>query len=291
MTFEGHVEPLLIFTFLNAILALGFYVTLTSGLISIGHAAIAGMGAYASAVLTTNFGWPFVPAVVLGVFVGIMVGLVLGLVTVRMNLLVSSLVTLGFGETMSVIAYNIPYLGGANSFGGIPLYTNISVAFVALLIAIYVVWRFDGSRLGVAARAIRDNPLAASAMGANVRSVRSLTFALGGGLSALAGVISAHYTLAVNPGDLGFWKSFYIQVYVILGGSYTPAGPLLGAFLLTPLVELLRFAGPLRFAVYGLVIVLALMLRPQGLLTRRPTGSPSRLHGVGVLFGRLIGRH
>lgn len=274
VTYE-HWEPILIFACVNAMLALGFYITLSSGVLSVGHAAIAGMSAYASAVLTTNFDWPFVAAVLVGVAIAGVVGLLLGVLTVRMNLLVTSLVTLGFGETMSQVAYSVPYLGGANSFSGIPLRTTLPVAALCLALAVYVVWRFDASRLGIAARAIRDNAVAAAAAGADVVWVRSLTFGIGGALSGLAGAISAHYTLVVSPADLGFWMSFYIQVYVIFGSSYTLGGPILGAFVLTPAVELLRFAGPLRFAVYGLVILLVLIVRPQGLLTRRPLGHPS----------------
>jgi branched-chain amino acid transport system permease protein len=269
-------EPILIYTMINAILALGFYVTLTSGMLSVAHAAAAGMAGYTAGILTTNFHWPFLGAVLVGICVAALVGAFLALVTIRMSLLVSSLVTLGFGETMSVIAYNIEYIGGANSFSGIPLYTNLQVAIAALLVTLYIVWRFEGSRMGFAARAVRDNQLAAAANGISILRVRLLAFSLGTALSGLAGAISAHYTLVVNPADLGFWPSFYIQVYVIFGGSYTMAGPVFGAVLLTPLTQLLRFADEYRFAVYGLVILLVILLRPQGVITRVPTGGKPR---------------
>jgi branched-chain amino acid transport system permease protein len=249
-------------------------------MLSLAHASVAGIAAYTSAVLTTNFNWPFAPAIAVGVALGAGIGLLLGLLTARMNLLVSSLVTLGFGETVSVVAYNVDYLGGANSFSGIPLYTTLPVALAAFLLTAYVVWRYSGSRLGLAAAAVRDNPLAASANGIDVRWIRALTFSLGAAIAAFAGAISAHYTLVVNPADLGFWPSFYIQVYVIFGGSYAMLGPIAGAFLLTPLTQLLRFAGPYRFAAYGLIILLVIMLRPQGLIARVPTGVQPRLLGI-----------
>ena len=273
MTSFAFWEPILIITMINAMLALGFYVTMSSGILSVAHAAAAGMGAYAAAVLTTNFHWPFACAVAVAILVGGAVGAGLALVTVRMNLLVSSLVTLGFGETMSVIAFNIDYLGGASSFAGIPLYTNLAVATASLLLTIYAVWRYDGSRIGLAARAVRDNPLAAAANGIDVLSTRLVAFSLGAAIAGFAGAISAHYTLVVNPADLGFFPSFYIQVYAIFGGSYTMWGPILGAGVLTLLPQLLRFAAVYRFALYGLSIVLVVLLRPQGLLTRVPTGA------------------
>jgi len=268
MTSFAFWEPILIVTMINAMLALGFYVTMSSGILSVAHAAAAGMGAYAAAVLTTNFHWPFAPAVVVAIVVGGVVGAGLALVTMRMNLLVSSLVTLGFGETMSVIAFNIDYLGGASSFSGIPLRTTLGVTTGSLLLTIYVVWRYEGARIGLAARAVRDNPLAAAANGIDVLRTRVIAFRLGAALAAFAGAISAHYSLVVNPADLGFFPSFYIQVYAIFGGSYTMWGPILGAWVLTFLPQLLRFAAVYRFALYGLSIVLVILLRPQGVLTR-----------------------
>ena len=287
MTSFAFWEPILVVTMINAMLALGFYVTMSSGILSVAHAAAAGMGAYAAAVLTTNFRWPFVLALVVAIGVGGAVGAGLALVTVRMNMLVSSLVTLGFGETMSVIAYNVEYLGGAASFTGIPLYTNLGVAAASLLVVIYVVLRYDASRIGLAARAVRDNPVAAAANGIDVLWTRVVGFSLGAAIAGFAGAISAHYTLVVNHADLGFFPSFYIQVYAIFGGSYTMWGPILGAGVLTLLPQMLRFAAVYRFALYGLSIVLVILVRPQGLLTRVPRGAtpmfavfhrPRRIH-------------
>jgi branched-chain amino acid transport system permease protein len=120
--------------------------------------------------------------------------------------------------------------------------------------------------------------------------VRTLAFSLGTAISGLAGAVSAHYTLVVNPADLGFWPSFYIQVYVIFGGSYTMAGPVFGAALLTPLTQVLRFAEDYRFAAYGLVILLVILLRPQGVITRVPTGRvPRILRGFGRKSKTLAG--
>jgi branched-chain amino acid transport system permease protein len=287
MTSFAFWEPILVITMINAMLALGFYVTMSSGILSVAHAAAAGMGAYAAAVLTTNFHVPFALAVVGAITVGGLVGAGLALVTVRMNMLVSSLVTLGFGETVSVIAFNVDYIGGAGSFAGIPLYTNLRVAAGSLLVVIYVVWRYDASRIGLAARAVRDNPLAAAANGIDVRWTRVVGFSLGAAIAGFAGAISAHYTLVVNPADLGFFPSFYIQIYAIFGGSYTMWGPILGAGVLTLLPQVLRFAAVYRFALYGLSIVLVILWRPQGLLTRVPTGATPRI----PLFTRLRRLH
>src|SRR5262249_59987319 len=92
---------------------------MSSGPLSVAHAALAGMGGYLGAVLTTNFGWPFALAILAAMLLGLVTGMLLGLLIVRMNELVAGLTTLGFGETMAVIAFNIDYIGGAKAFIGV----------------------------------------------------------------------------------------------------------------------------------------------------------------------------
>src|SRR5438034_8421199 len=151
--------PVLITAGINSIIALGLYITMSSGPLSVAHAALAGMGGYLSAVLTTNFGWPFPLAVGAGLLLGLFTGFVLGLLIVRMNELVAGLTTLGFGETMAVIAFNIDYIGGANAFTGIPMRTNLPLVYAVLAGVLFAAWPYDHSRLGFPARATRDRPI------------------------------------------------------------------------------------------------------------------------------------
>jgi branched-chain amino acid transport system permease protein len=216
-------------------------------------------------------GLPFLPAILAAVALAGVFGVLISLATARMSELVQSLATLGLGETMSVVAYNVRSLGGANSFSGIPADTTLKVALIALLVSILIVWFFDRSLTGTAARAVRDSPAAAAASGVRLLQMRLLTFALGAGLAGLAGAVSAHYTLVVSPGDLAFPQSFSILIFVLFGGSYALSGALAGAFLLTVLPELFRFSVNYRFVFYGLAVVLIVLLRPQGLITRRGT--------------------
>lgn len=291
----GFWEPVLILAGLNAIIAIGVYITLMSGQASLAHAAFAGIGGYTAAVLTTNFHVPFPLAILAGASVGLVVGALLSLVTMRMSLLVVALTTLGFGETMVVIAFNIEYLGGAQSFSGIPLYTSIGLVYAVLALVLFVTWRFDHSRLGLAARAVRDSSVTAAAMGINVPLVRILTFALGGGIAALGGGLSAHYTLVINPGDMSFFESFRYKLFVLTGGSYTFLGPLAGALALTLLPEALRVAlalsdvlsQSLRFMIYGIIVVLVVIWRPQGVITRVPTGVRARFPWPGRPAARV----
>ena len=282
-------EPVLIFTLLNVTMALGLYVTALSGQLSMATAAIAGVAAYISAILTAKWGWPFLPAIVLAAAGGAAVGAVLALITLRMRDFILKLTTLAFGEAMSVLAFNWDYIGGANSFTGITLYTTLPECVAAALLSLYVAWRFDGSRLGFAARAVRDDALAASAMGVSTMRVRIITFALGSALVGVGGAMQAHYLLVISPSDLGFFVSLNFVIFLLFGGLQTLWGPVLGATVLTALPELLRFTSQYRLIVYGLIIVLVVLVRPEGLLTRRPTGQARRLFGRTLVPERPVG--
>jgi len=281
-------EPIIIFTLLNVVMALGLYITALSGQLSMATAAIAGVGGYASAVLTVKFGWPFLPAVAAAALAGATVGTLLALVTLKMRDFILKLTTLAFGEALSVLAFNWDYIGGANSFTGIGLKTTIWTALAATLIALYVAWRFDGSRLGLASRAVRDDPVAASAMGVSIAAMRSITFALGGALVGMGGAIQGHYMLVISPHDLGFFVSLNFIIFLLFGGLQTLWGPVLGAVLLTALPEMLRFTNEYRLILYGLIIVLVVLLRPDGLLTRTPTGRAVRILGYTLVPARPV---
>src|SRR6478672_1093650 len=274
-----YFEPILIFTLLNVTMALGLYITALSGQLSMATAAIAGVGAYASAILTAKWGWPFLSGILFAAVIGAAVGALLALVTLRMRDFILKLTTLAFGEALSVLAFNWEYIGGANSFTGIGLKTNVWTAAAAALISLYVAWRFDGSRLGFACRAVRDDPISASAMGVSIALTRSVSFALGGALVGLSGAIQAHYVLVVSPHDLGFFVSLNFIIFLLFGGLQTLWGPMLGAVLLTVLPETLRFTNEYRLILYGLIIVVVVLRRPEGLLTRTPLGRELKLFG------------
>jgi len=281
-------EPVIIFTLLNVVMALGLYITALSGQLSMATAAIAGVGGYGSAVLTVKFAWPFLPSVVLAALAAAIVGAFLALVTLKMRDFILKLTTLAFGEALAVLAFNWDYIGGANSFTGIGLKTTIWTALAATAIALYIAWRFDGSRLGLASRAVRDDPVAASAMGVPIARMRTITFALGGALVGMGGAIQAHYMLVISPHDLGFFVSLNFIIFLLFGGLQTLWGPVLGAVLLTALPEVLRFTNEYRLILYGLIIVLVVLLRPDGLLTRTPTGRAIRILGFTLVKARPV---
>lgn len=282
----GFFEPILIFTLLNVTMALGLYITALSGQLSMATAAIAGVGGYLAGVLTVKFGMPFPIAVAAATVAGSMVGATLALLTSKMRDFILKLTTLAFGEALAVLAFNWDYIGGANSFTGLQLQTGLGTCTLAVAVALFVAWRFDQSRLGLAARAVRDDPLAAGAMGISVPGIRITTFALGAAIVGMAGAVQAHYVLVVSPSDLGFFVSLNYIIFLLFGGLQTMWGPVLGAVLLTVLPEALRFANEYRLIVYGAIIIAVVLWRPDGLLRRVPLGVPQRLFGFDLRRAR-----
>jgi len=272
---------------INAIITMGVYFSNSAGALSAAHAAIAGMGAYTGAVLTTNFDWSFPVAILAGALVGFAIGVLLSLATLRMNELVAGLTTLAFGETMVIIAFNLDYIGGANGFIGIPLETTCNVVYLLLALVVFIAWRFDRSRLGYAARACRDNVHAAAVMGINTAWVKTVVFALGGSIAGVGGVLRAHYVLVQSPDDMGFFFSVNYLIFWVFGGSYTLWGPVFGALFLTILPECLRFSLYDRFIIYGVILTAIVIVRLQGVITRVPLGRrPALFEALARLRGR-----
>lgn len=251
---------------MNAVAALGVYISLMSGQLSAGHSAFLGIGAYSSALLTSEFGWPLAAAMAVAFCLCFVVGAFLSLVIIGMTELVMALVTVGLAQTMVVVAQNAEFVGGANGLSGIPFKTSLTLAVGVLLAAMLVTAFLERSPFGLAARAIRDNRITAESMGISISFVRALTFGAGAAVTAVAGVLYAHYVLFVDPELMGFPEGLALLVFVLLGGSYTFLGPVVGATLLTLLPELLRFTIAGRLVLYGALIALIILVRPKGLL-------------------------
>jgi branched-chain amino acid transport system permease protein len=264
----GFWEPVIVIAAINVILICGLYITALSGALSTATAAFAGVGGYVAAVLTTNLEWPFVPALAAATVVGAIIGCIVALVTLKMKDFVLKIATLAVGEALSIAAFNIKYVGGANGFSGIPLYTTMTWVLGVAALSIFVAWRVDKSRIGLGARAIRDDMVAAASTGISLRTVRLVTFGIGSALIALGGALLAHYVLIISPSQLGFLYSLNYIVFLLAGGIQTLWGPVLTAILLSGIPELLRFANEYRLIAYGLIIVAVVMWRPEGLITR-----------------------
>jgi branched-chain amino acid transport system permease protein len=246
----------------------GVYVlTGMTGMFSIGQAAFMAIGAYTSGILVVRAGFPFPLACLAAVFIATLVGFLVGLPTVRLRQDYISLVTLGFGEAItSFLNQSAQLTGGAAGFSGIPPITTFPLALVSTAVVICVVVWFKTSKYGRQCIAVRNDELAAKAVGINVPRTKMIAFLLSVAVSAWAGCLYAFYTTYVDPSVFGWRKSADWVIMVFFGGINSLTGAVLSAFILTGLPELLRFLARYRSIFYALLVLAVINFKPTGLL-------------------------
>ena len=264
--FDAYTSQVLTFIGINCILALSLYVTVLAGQLSVGHAAFMGIGAYTSTLLVTKWSIPFFLSAPAGAVMGGLFGILIGLPTLRLKDLYLVIATLAFNIIWVVIVMNIETLGGALGIFNVPKATDNTVVFGSLAVMVFFFYRLQDSRLGRAFRSIQEDEAAARAMGVNAVYYKVYAFSLGAFLAAYAGALYAHFVTFISPHDFEVDRSIEILLFVILGGSQTYLGPLFGAVLLTLAPEFLRFLAEYRLLVYGLMFVVIMLLRHEGLI-------------------------
>lgn len=271
-----------------------------TGQFSLGHAGFMAIGAYVAASVT----WAtsamahspiaaaivFALALVAGGIVAAAAGLGVGLPTLRLRGDYLAIVTLGFGEIIRVIlqttdtlarhfgksgiANALENMGGASGMKGIATLTNIGWAFGLAAVTVYVIGTLVNSTYGRGFIAVHDDEVAASAMGINPTRYKVTAFVIGAFFAGIAGGLYAHHKSFLSPSGFDFMKSIDIVVMVILGGMGRTPGVILAAVVLTVLPEMLRPFADYRMIIYSLLIILLMLLRPQGLFTfgKAPVG-------------------
>jgi branched-chain amino acid transport system permease protein len=292
-SFSGSYNPY----FLDIAVSCGINITLAvslnlingyTGQFSLGHAGFMAVGAYVAAMLTTTFGAALLPmlagqqwllfalALLAGAMAAALAGFIVGMPSLRLKGDYLAIVTLGFGEIIRVVLQNIDAVGGPRGMIGIPAYTTLFWAFGLAALVIYVVWAMVHSTHGRGFIAVADDEIAAEAMGINSTRYKIKAFLVGAFFAGLAGGVYAHFKQYIVPQGFGFDRSVEIVVMVILGGMGNTAGVIVAAILLTVLGEWLRQFGDLRMILYSLLIIVMMILRPQGLfiwpLRRRTAG-------------------
>jgi branched-chain amino acid transport system permease protein len=250
----------------NALLALSIWLTLACGMLSLANAAFMGIGAYAAALLTMNYGAPFAVALAGGMAAPALVAAIIGLPTIRLSGIYIAMATLGFGEVVRVAILNTDTItGGALGLNGIPQLTQWWHVLLAVVLVVLLLWRLRASRIGRAFDAIRGDETAAALMGIDVRATKMLAFVMGGAIAGLAGALNAHLTFFIGPSEYGFDRGVDILTMTILGGIGSLTGPLIGSTVLTLLPEMLRGFTDFRLVVNGLILVLIVLFLPQGI--------------------------
>lgn len=254
---------------INGLLALSMYVVLAVGQLSIGQAAFMGLGAYSSALMTLKLGMPFWAVLPLSVVVPVAFAAVVGVPTLRLSGVYLAIATIGLGEVLRAVYLNVDQLGGALGLSGIPQRAEAWMIYGLLVLALLVLWLVGRSHIGRAMEAMREDETAAQVMGVNVRRYRMGALLASAVLAGLAGCLSAHVSSFIGPNEYGFEPAVTILSYALLGGIGTPIASVVGAWVLTLLPELLRGLADVRLVINGIIIVLAVLFLPGGILPFR----------------------
>ena len=267
---------------INALLALSVWITLYAGQLTLGNAAFMAIGAYGAALLGMRLGVPFPLGLVLGAGLSATLALPLGLAVFRLRGVYLAIATIGFGEVVRVLLLTLPFTGKALGLNGIPPLTELWHIYLSLVVVAYVLWRVQGSTVGRAWAAIREDEIAAASQGVAIRRYKLAAFVAGAAIAAWAGGLSAHLNFSIEPGDFGFTRAVQILVYAVVGGTPSVAGPILGATLLTALPEILRPLREYRDIFAGLILMGVIIYLPRGLVTLAELRKTRRLQEIGA---------
>ncbi|MEA4811634.1 MAG: branched-chain amino acid ABC transporter permease [Anaerolineaceae bacterium] len=262
------LSSILTFIFITIVSVTGVYIlTGLTGMFSLGQASFMALGSYVSAILVTKLGVPFVPACTIAVIVSVLIGFIVGLPTVRLRRDYISLVTLGFGEAITALLNQFTSLtGGASGYTGIPKITNLTIAGVSAFVCIALAAYFKNSKYGRQCIAVRNDELAAKAMGINAPRVKMIAFLTSVAVTAFSGCLYAFFTTYVDPTLFGWKKSADWIIMVFFGGSNSLTGSILGTFLLSGMPEVMRVLSEYRSVVYAVLVLLIINFKPTGLL-------------------------
>ncbi|MGE5189144.1 MAG: branched-chain amino acid ABC transporter permease [Gemmatimonadota bacterium] len=253
-----------------------------TGLFSLGHAAFYGIGAYTAAFLMKSYGGgseaAFLAAVLCGGGAAAAAAVLVGVPTMRLTSDYLGIATLGFGVIMKVVFDNadalLPELGGARGMTGIAKMTSVPWALGFLAVSTLVVRNLVHSSYGRALTSIREDETAAGTMGIDVFRYKLAGFTVGCAFAGIAGGLYAHLYAFLHPSNFDFLKSIDVLMIVVIGGLGNISGTLAASFGWVFLLEGLRFVLPpdyveLRWVVIPVLLVVTMILRPQGLLGRR----------------------
>lgn len=251
---------------INIILAVSLHLIIgITGQFSIGHAGFLAVGAYMSAIVTMKLGLPFAVAILAAGVAAAIAGVVIGIPTLRLRGDYLAIATLGFGEIMRIVFLNVDYVGGASGMTVSHLITWPWLV-ACVLITIIVIANFTNSTHGRACISIRENEIAADAMGINTTYYKVMAFIIGAFFAGVAGALHAHNFYIIQPVNFGFLKSFDILILVVLGGLGSMSGSIVAAILLTIISTFLSSYPEVRMVIYSLVLVVMMLFRPQGLM-------------------------
>ncbi|MDO8690053.1 MAG: branched-chain amino acid ABC transporter permease [Dehalococcoidia bacterium] len=271
-------KSILVFAGVNIIMAWGFWIMIATGQLSLGNSAFMAMGAYFAGVITVKWHWPLPLGFAGAILVGAVAGAIVGWPALRIRGMYLAMATIGVEEVVQIFFKNFEYTGanvGLNGMRG----TTVELVFAIVFVLFLFFLKLSNSRLGNAMEAIRSDEVAAGAMGLNTTYVKMVAFMLGAVMASMAGVLYAHFMFFIAPEHFGVMQSIYPVLFVAMGSVETFWGAAFGAIFLTLLPEYIRFMSEWRNVLYGVLIILIMALRPQGLISRSVVLRVSRVFG------------
>ena len=264
---SGYLEGVLVVLAINVILAYAAFLPIVAGQLNLGIAGFMASGAYLSAYLTNAHGWLPLPAALAATVLTAALGLVVAFPILRTRGIYLALATFAFGQVVVATILNLDAVGGA---AGYPVAAHLefpAIAAVAatVFVALYCLFH---TRFGLSVTAVSDDELVADQMGLSVRGLQTAAFTIGAGVAGLAGALQAHHFNYIEAQSFNVLLSIYVVLYVLLGGTQTIYGPLLGAAVFTLLPEVLRGSAQWRYVIFAALILVLMTWRPQGVVTR-----------------------
>lgn len=269
-------QGIMIFILINIILATSLNLaTGFLGQLTLGHAGFMAVGAYASALTSIKIKslMPDTPDLILLIFsliaaaiIAAIVGILIGIPALRLKGDYLAIITLGFGEVIRVIINNLrPLTGGAQGLTGIPKIVTFDSVFWITVVVVLLLFRLTHSRQGRAIKSIREDEIAAEAVGIKTTYFKVMGFAFAAGLAGVGGGLYANYLAFLDPNTFNFMRSVEILVIVVLGGMGSLTGTIVAAIVLTIMPEALRSFADYRLLLYSFLLVVMMIFKPEGI--------------------------
>ena len=265
---SGYLESVLVLLAINTILAYAAFLPMVAGQLNLGVAAFVAIGAYSAGYLSQTYGLHPVPAALVAVLVSGIMGWIVAFPILRTRGIYLALATFALNQVVQGAILNLNVVGGASGYPvpahiGFPVVATFAVVVVIGMIALF------HTRFGISVTAVSDDEHVADLMGLSVRGLQTAAFTAGAALAGLGGALYAHHFNYIEAQNYGVLFSIYVVLYVLLGGTQTVYGPLLGAAVFTLLPELLRGSAAWRYVIFACLIIAIMSLRPQGVLLRK----------------------
>ena len=256
---------------INAILAIAIFVTFYSGQLTLANAGFMAIGAYTTVIMNLYLPTPLPLDMLAGALLAGAVSVLVGLPVLRLRGVFLAIATIGFVEALRLgVILNVPITGegqGLKNPTADPL-GGIVPILISLPILTYLVWRLTHTRLGQAWAAIREDELAASSNGINVPVYKMIAFIISAILAGYAGALETHINFFIDPLEYSVTRTIQILTFAVVGGTTNVIGPIVGAVFLTSLPEIVRQFASYRDVVNGVILILVIIFRPQGIVGR-----------------------